>query len=120
MKRADAVRTCRIFLPRTRNRAMKELGDLILAAIEHKVIAAKPPMLHYPFYRAQGWYFDFAWPGQMVAADVGNFSIFTSTDKWDHASSTGWRVFRFSPREVRDGKAVETLARALAHPALFR
>lgn len=119
MKRADAVESLRIFMPR-RNRAMKELGDQILNAIEHGAMKAKPPLLHYPFYRAHGWYFDFAWPAQMVAADVGSFTIFTSPEKWDHARSSGWRVFRFSPTEVRDGKAIETLARALSHPPLFQ
>lgn len=120
MKRADAIQTSRIFLPRDRDRAKKELSEMILTAIESGALAARPPMLNYPFFRANGWYFDFAWPSLMVAADVGNSTLFTRQEKWDYASGAGWRVFRFSPKEIRDGVAIATLARALTHPSLFK
>jgi hypothetical protein len=119
MKRADAVESLRLVRHRGQ-RATSELYAAIARAIESGEISARMPLRHYPFYRAQGWYFNFAWPQQMIAADVGNFLVFTSPEKWNFASSSGWRVFRFSPKEVRDGRAIGVLARALAHPPLFK
>lgn len=118
MKRAAAIETGRIL--RQREPAAQDLAQQITAAMDSGTIAGKAPMRHYPFYRAEGWYFDFAWPALMVAADVGTFTLLTPPDKWNFASGAGWRVFRFSPKEIRDGQAIAILARALAHPSLFK
>ena len=116
MKRADAVETLRCS---QRKPAVKDLSARLVAAFVAGEIP-QGPLQHYPFYRSHGWFFDFAWPAQLVAVDVGNFTVLTPHEKWDFAQQAGWRVFRFSPKEVRDGKAVEILSRALAHPPLFK
>jgi hypothetical protein len=116
MKRAAAIESGRIL--RRRDPAVAALAKALLAAVEAGELPA--PLPHYPFFRAHGWYFDFAWPAHVVAAEVGNFTVLTPTEKWDFAQSSGWRVFRFSPKEVRDGQAIKTLIRALAHPPLFK
>jgi hypothetical protein len=116
MKRADAIESGRIV--RRRDPAVAALAKALLAAVEAGEIPA--PLPHYPFYRAHGWYFDFAWPREMLAADVGNFDLLAPREKLEFASEAGWRVFRFSPKEVRDGTAIDCLSRALAHPPLFK
>lgn len=111
MKRAAAVETGRII--RRRDPAAADLAKQIIASLP-------PAHRHYPFFRANGWYFDFAWPAQLIAADVLALNLLTPFEKYNYAENAGWRVFRFSPQEVRQGRAIEILARALAHPPLFK
>lgn len=118
MKRAAAIESGRII--RRRDPAVTDLANQITDAIDTGAIAGAFPMVRYPFYRANGWFFDFAWPLQMIAVDIGKHTLFTRQEKWDFAGNAGWRVFRFSPKEVRDGQAIAILARALAHPSLFK
>lgn len=114
MKRADAIETNRVSVRRD------PAADGLAKQIAEMFPATQMPMRRYPFFRAEGWYFDFAWPQLMVAADVGHFTIFTPRAKWEYAGNAGWRVFRFSPKEVHSGKAIEILACAIAHPPLFK
>lgn len=114
MKRAAAVETGRII-----HRRDPAAADLV-KQIEQQPRSVPPAHRHYPFFRANGWYFDFAWPMQLVAADVLSFNLLTPFEKYNFAQNCGWRVFRFSPQEVRDGRAIEIIARAVAHPPLFK
>lgn len=114
MKRADAVETNRVSVRRD------PAADELAKQIAEMFPAAQSPMRRYPFFRAQGWYFDFAWPSLMIAADIVTINLLTPREKYSFAQSGGWRVFHFTPKEVRSGKAIEILSDALAHPPLFK
>lgn len=75
--------------------------------------------------------FDFAWPSKMIAAEVdgGRFIVrrnkrgqavpvgqhMTEKDyeKLNIAAAEGWRVLRFSPAMIRNGKALRVLEEVL-------
>ena len=77
------------------------------------------------------WRFDFAWPDQKVAAEVdggrylvrknrqgqavpiGQHMTESDYEKLNTAAILGWRVLRFSPQQIRSGKAVNWLKEVL-------
>ena len=71
------------------------------------------------------WRFDFCWPELMIAAEVEggtwtNRSRHTRGKgfendcvKYNRATLDGWRVFRFTSTMVRDGRALDTLEKAI-------
>ncbi|AZY50856.1 hypothetical protein ACLQ9F_12010 [Bordetella avium] len=70
------------------------------------------------------WRFDFAWPEQKFAVEIEG-GVWTSgrhtrgagfvadTEKYNAAALAGWKVLRFTEKSVRDGSAVELVARYL-------
>jgi very-short-patch-repair endonuclease len=70
------------------------------------------------------WRFDFAWPNQMVAAEIegGTWSGGRHTsgkgfegdcEKYNSATLLGWKVFRFTGKHVKSGEAVQVILMAL-------
>jgi len=71
------------------------------------------------------WRFDWAWPDRKIAVEVegnawnakGGGRHMQDSDMWkyNNAADMGWRVFRFSPRMMKDSPAqcVEMVLRAL-------
>lgn len=73
------------------------------------------------------WRFDFAWQGRMLVAAVeggtwvgGRHTRGTGfegdCEKHNEAILLGWAVLRFTANMVIDGRAVETIGRALVSP----
>ncbi|WP_036663029.1 hypothetical protein [Pandoraea sp. SD6-2] len=87
----------------------------------HKVVE---PVREHRFAPPRRWRFDFAWPEQMVAAEVEG-GIWTGgrhtrgsgfqadAEKYNAAALAGWRVFRFTAGMVSSGAAISTIQKAL-------
>ena len=80
----------------------------------------------YPFAKSIGrrWRFDLAYPSRRVAVEVDGGAFVggrhvtgtgfeADAEKLSTAASMGWRVLRFTPRMIRDGKALTLLLAAL-------
>lgn len=63
---------------------------------------------------------DFAWPDRMLAVEVDGAvhrireRFRSDLERHNLLQVLGWRVLRFSPADVRSGKAVDTIAAVLA------
>lgn len=78
------------------------------------------------FHPERRWRFDFAWPAEKVAVEVDGLlpgaggrhqrmaGIEGDHEKKNAAQLLGWRVFCFSPRQVRGGGMVWVLRRVLS------
>jgi hypothetical protein len=92
-----------------------QLATCGLPGPEREVVFAPP----------RRWRFDFAWPPSRVAAEVEGISggaggrhqrvagFEADAEKYNQASLDGWRVFRFTPRQIKSGYAVRLLQEAL-------
>jgi hypothetical protein len=69
------------------------------------------------FHPVRKWRFDYAWPMFKVAVEIeggiwvrgahvrgGHF--LSDAEKYNNAGLLGWRVFRFTPRQLRSGEAL--------------
>jgi very-short-patch-repair endonuclease len=75
------------------------------------------------FHPKRRWRFDFAWPARMVAVELEGWAAFqghaslegfqTDCEKYNSATELGWRVFRFTGRQVRKGQAYQFMERVL-------
>ena len=74
--------------------------------------------------RLRDWRFDFAWPDAMLALEMdgGGFvggrhgtgdGIEKDCEKYTNAAVLGWRLLRVTPRQVKNGQAVDWIQRAL-------
>lgn len=77
------------------------------------------PVRQHPVLGSRKWVLDFAWPGRMLAVEVDG-GVHRISDKFRRdlerhnvLQVLGWRVLRFSPADVRSGRA------ALAVEAVF-
>ena len=70
------------------------------------------------------WRFDFAWPSLRIAVEIeGGIWVrgahvrgekFTDDcEKYNFATLLGWKVYRFTAVMVKDGRALDTIERAL-------
>ena len=76
----------------------------------------------FKFHPDRKWRFDFAWPHAHIALEVEG-GIWTGgrhtrgsgflrdMDKYNAAGILGWRVFRTTPQNIKNGKAIELLER---------
>jgi very-short-patch-repair endonuclease len=95
--------------------------------LHRQILAAHlpDPAREFPFHPTRKWRFDFAWLEQAVAAEFEG-AIFgkgrhtrgagfsDDSEKYNAAVLLGWRLLRFTERQVKDGTAVETITAALA------
>ena len=74
------------------------------------------------FDAVRRWRFDIAWPDRLFAVEVegGNWigghagrRFEADMDKYNAAALAGWRVLRFTPRMVDDGRAIDVIVRGL-------
>ena len=76
------------------------------------------------FHRTRLWRFDFAWPDYCLAVEVEGLTYeggrhqrvdgyAADCEKYNEAILCGWRVLRFSSRQVKRGEALATIERAL-------
>ena len=98
---------------------------------------------HLENYKIDGWVtehkfmekrkfrFDFAWPSLMIAVEVEggiyrggrhtSFAGFTNDcSKYNEAAKIGWKVFRFTSKQVSDGEAIEFLRGVFNEYAISR
>ncbi len=87
-----------------------------------KMFKVSPPIPEYKFHPKRRWRFDFAWPQLMIAIEIEGGIWFPSggrhnrpvgyqkdLEKYNHATKLGWRVFRFTPQQFKNGEAFEML-----------
>ncbi len=78
------------------------------------------PVAEYKFHPKRRWRFDWAWPSSKIAVEIeggiwisGRHSrgIGYSKDmeKYNQATLLGWKVFRFTPQQFKNGEAAELL-----------
>jgi very-short-patch-repair endonuclease len=83
------------------------------------------PSREYTFASPRRWRFDFAWWQQKIAVEVEGGSWIAGRHtrgksfeddcvKYNEAALRGWRVFRVTPGMIEDGRAIQTIRRALA------
>lgn len=69
------------------------------------------PVAEHRFHPTRKWRFDFAWPDAKVAVEVdggqwafrgGRHATDADREKLNEAAAMGWRVFRFSPRQLKN------------------
>ena len=89
-----------------------------------------PPKREYRFHPVRKWKFDFVWLPEALAAEVegavfgrGRHTRGTGfaedAEKYNEAVLLGWRVLRFTEKQILSGRAVATIRAALeqrAHP----
>ena len=84
----------------------------------------------YRFDATRNWRFDFAWPGRKIAIEVDGVTrgrrigshqrcdgLARQNEKQNAATEAGWRVFRFTPPQIRSGYAAALIARVLKKEA---
>ena len=82
------------------------------------------PIREYEFSEDRKWRFDFYFPGYRIAVEIDG-GIYTNgrhnraggfekdLEKMNYATLHHWRVFRFTPRMVSNGTAIDTVRKAM-------
>lgn len=96
-------------------------------ARDARALKVLEPQREYRFAPPRLWRFDFAWPDQKIAVEIEG-GVWTNgrhtrgsgfvadCEKYNAATLAGWKVLRFTESTVRDGSAVELVARLLRVP----
>lgn len=96
---------------------------LLLAEIKQEGLPA--PVLEHRFHPVRKWRFDLAWPDRKIGMEIDG-AVYTSgrhtrgagfeadCEKLNEALLHGWRVFRYSTGQVRQGTPILDLKRAFA------
>lgn len=93
-------------------------------ALQLRALGLPPPATEYRFHDTRRWRFDFAWPVIKLAVEIegGTYAKGRHTrpmgfqgdcEKYNQATICGWRVLRFTARDVKSGEGVEVLREAL-------
>lgn len=88
--------------------------------------ALMAPVTEFAFCQGRKWRFDFAWPSRLIAAEcegatwvrgrhTRGMGFENDCEKYAEATLLGWKVFRFTARQIANGYAVSTLRKALSH-----
>jgi very-short-patch-repair endonuclease len=101
---------------------MSSLTQLMAFAI----LAAKLPAYvpEYRFHPTRRWRFDFAWPDKKIALECegGTWKygrhnrpkgFEDDAEKYNEAGLLGWMVLRCTTNQIKDGRAIDWLERAL-------
>jgi len=98
---------------------MKGFGDL--AAII-RCLDIPEPVREYRFHPARRWRLDYAWPDFRLAVEIeGGVWIngrhtrgrgfLGDLEKYNELAMAGWSLLRFTPGQVKDGTAIQTIHR---------
>lgn len=82
------------------------------------------PVAEYVFAPPRRWRFDWAWPNKKVAVEqeggiwiAGRHSrgagMMKDMEKYNEAALRGWRVFRFTPQQLKSGEAYSIVEMAV-------
>lgn len=93
-------------------------------AFQIRAVKLPEPERELRFHPDRKWRFDFAWTTSKVAAECEG-AIYVNgrhtrgagfekdCEKYNAATLMGWRVFKFTPRMVKQGEAIQALQAAL-------
>lgn len=84
------------------------------------------PEAEYKFHPTRKWRFDYCWPDSRIAVEIeGAIWVYgrhtrgagflRDMEKYNFAAKLGWRVFRFTPQQLKKGEA-----QAFIKPVLLR
>lgn len=101
-------------------RRVRSKGEAIFA-LHRGAYGIDPPEREYRFC-ARRWRFDFAWPEKKIAVEIegGTWSrgrhvrgkgYEADLEKYNAAAEQGWRVFRYTTKQVESGAAIQQIAR---------
>ena len=104
---------------------MSHLTDTLLLQI--RAGGLPPPIAEYRFAPPRRWRFDFAYLAAHLAIEVEGgihahgrhtrgVGFEADCAKYNAATLAGWRVLRFTSRQIEDLSALETIRAALATP----
>lgn len=93
-------------------------------AFQIRAVKLPEPAREHRFHAERKWRFDFAWIAEKVAAECEG-AIYVNgrhtrgsgfekdCEKYNAATLAGWRVFKFTPRMVKEGEALKCLTEVL-------
>jgi len=98
---------------------MKGFGDL--AAII-RCLDIPEPVREYRFHPARRWRLDYAWPDFRLAVEIEGGAwcygrhtrgagFIGDMEKYNELTIMGWSLLRFTPKQVKDGTAIQTIHR---------
>jgi very-short-patch-repair endonuclease len=98
---------------------MKGFGDL--AAII-RCLDIPEPVREYRFHPARRWRLDYAWPDFRLAVEIEGgawihgrhtrgMGFIGDLEKYNELTLAGWSLLRFTPKQVKDGTAIQTIHR---------
>jgi very-short-patch-repair endonuclease len=90
-----------------------------------KAYGISEPVAEFRFHPVRRWRFDWAWPDKKIAVEqeggiwingAHNRGVHFSSDmeKYNMAGKMGWRVFRFTPKQIKNGEAQVFMKEVLA------
>lgn len=93
-------------------------------ALHVRVLHLPEPVREYRFFESRRWRIDFAWPDLKVAVEIEGGThtggrhvrgdgFEKDCEKYNCLSEMGWRLFRYTSRQVLDGRAIEQMKRIL-------
>jgi very-short-patch-repair endonuclease len=83
-----------------------------------KAFGIPEPVSEFKFWPQRRFRFDYAWPKEKIAVEIeggiwtqGRHSrgpgMMSDMEKYNMAAKMGWRVFRFTPKELANAKVHE-------------
>lgn len=95
-----------------------------MADLIWEVYGIETPQAEYRFHPDRRWRFDYCWPSQSIAVEIegGVWSggrhtrgsgFLKDMEKYNEAGRLGFRVFRFTPRQLKTGEAQNFMSRVL-------
>lgn len=109
-------------------RAQREKWESLLA-MHIRTWGLPDPEREFVFARPRQWRFDFAWPEWKVAVEVEGVlhgaggrhqraaGYERDAEKYNAAALEGWRVLRFTPKQVKSGYAIRIVDQAVTKAA---
>ncbi len=78
------------------------------------------PIAEYRFHPVRKWRFDYAWPPQKIAVEIEGgiwnhgahvraIHFMSDMEKYNEAAKMGWKLFRFTPKQFKDGHVFSLL-----------
>ncbi len=85
-----------------------------------KLFNIPEPAKEYKFHPTRRWKFDFAWPDKKIGCEVDGglwtfgrhnrpVTMIKDNEKFNNAALLGWRIFKFTPQQFKNGEAAEFL-----------
>lgn len=83
------------------------------------------PEAEFRFHLTRRWRFDYAWPDRKIAVEIDGgiwsrgrhtrgFGYLGDMEKQNHAGLSGWRIFKFTPQQLKKGEAQEFMKQVLS------
>jgi very-short-patch-repair endonuclease len=125
---SEKLRTAKVFFGQHR-RKRSPLEEQVAAWIGRSGLPQ--PMREFRFAPPRLYRFDFCWVATGIALEVEGAiwargrhttgaGFADDADKYNLATLAGWRVFRITDRQIRDGSAFELIQRMLTTEILYR